>query len=737
MISERFDNDEFRDVFAELVSVNPTNNHDQAWGLHEPHTSEWLMRSDEWASWMDGDCRLLWIHGIPGAGKTILCSYVIETLSGHPKMTQQAGRSALAYYYCHHSRSHDSDTGPFLAWIFKQLCEFSRFIPPVLKKRNGRRIDELEALDAICQRFDSVFIAIDALDECRDRSGFLKLLKTIMGRDLCSNLKLLVTSRDEIDIRRGITSLPSRVVLSMTNHLVDEDIRKFVRSELQSDPKFTRWPQDLRDEIEQALSEGAKGMFRWASCQIQILRRLNQRAAIRKALQELPETLDETYERIVNNIPKESRVLAFRALALLCAVVEEEFAFDTAELLTQAVLWAGPEDECLEDDIFDVEALHEVCFCLVTISPNKSQKVGKSGMHIIKIAHYTVKEFLRSDRIRSGPVKDFYLSRDATETIYVTASINALIRSIESVSGTMQHFLGNLWSGLKIIFNQHAMIISRNEHLFNLVCLFLDPENGHMRRCVDRFAHLTIQVGDVSDDPIYYSISWLTTPRSMGPAALLALMCGFEIELVLVKYAARFTPSRLEEILETTIPFGNYEATLLGLATLHQDSSPIARRLLSWSSNPALISSRAVAFLVAIQDSAEFGFNDVFDGDIYRSRADRSQGIPLLIGAGASLNNVNARMTPLQLAIIHSHGCLELVELMLEAGADPNAVGESSMEVMVSIARMNVNAAQEDKKEVSISGDTKPLDICRMVANDPDDTAALERLLVLYGAHVD
>ncbi|KAK3687922.1 hypothetical protein B0T22DRAFT_141108 [Podospora appendiculata] len=171
MISERFGKDEFRDIFAELVSVNPTNNHHQAWELHEPHTSEWLMRCPEWELWMDGNCRLLWIHGIPGAGKTILCSYVIETLKRHPQMVPQGVRSALAYYYCHHSRGHDSESVPFLAWILKQLCELSRFIPPVLKKKSSSMEELLQALDAICQIFDSVIIAIDALDECRKSKG--------------------------------------------------------------------------------------------------------------------------------------------------------------------------------------------------------------------------------------------------------------------------------------------------------------------------------------------------------------------------------------------------------------------------------------------------------------------------------------------------------------------------------------------------------------------------------------
>jgi hypothetical protein len=47
------------------------------------------------------------------------------------------------------------------------------------------------------------------------------------------------------------------------------------------------------------------------------LERLNFIKDIRKAVQDLPETLDETYERILGNIPPQNQILAHRALQLL------------------------------------------------------------------------------------------------------------------------------------------------------------------------------------------------------------------------------------------------------------------------------------------------------------------------------------------------------------------------------------------------------------------------------------
>ncbi|KAK3687921.1 hypothetical protein B0T22DRAFT_141105 [Podospora appendiculata] len=374
---------------------------------------------------------------------------------------------------------------------------------------------------------------------------------------------------------------------------------------------------------------------------------------------------------------------------------------------------------------FDVDALHEVCVCPVVISPNKNKEGVKAGMRHIKPAYFTVKEFLESDRIRSGPGRDFYLSNGDPETTYLTAAINLFMRGLRSIPRTMHHCFGYFWSSLDDILRAQGRIIILSEHLFKLVCRFLDPENGHIPVCIDEYGdiHVWSPHGMIGHD-----LSWLARPRSKGPAAALALMCGFHLVELMKKYAARFTPLQLEEILETTIPFGHYEATHLGVAVM-RNYDEAAKMLLSWSSKTALVSSTAVAFLTDIQDS-DADLDLMFYGRY--DKLDPPTAFPLLIGAGACLNPENARITPLQLAIIHSKGSLELVELMLQAGADANAVGEPLMRVIVRLTYDTM----KDWLVVEIHDDIRPLDICRRVA-DPNDSAMLEQLLISYGARVE
>jgi hypothetical protein len=48
--------------------------------------------------------------------------------------------------------------------------------------------------------------------------------------------------------------------MSIQDNVVKSDIRKYVRSQLASDPWLKKWSGEIQTEIEEALVEGAKGM---------------------------------------------------------------------------------------------------------------------------------------------------------------------------------------------------------------------------------------------------------------------------------------------------------------------------------------------------------------------------------------------------------------------------------------------------------------------------------------------
>jgi hypothetical protein len=249
------------EVYGWLQATDPSPIHNRAWKDYEPGTGAWMLRSPDWAKWLTGTQRCLWIHGIPGAGKTTLASFLIEQVKIHCKQLPDKSLGQ-ACYYCYFGHNQD-EASPFLRWI---ICEFYRqaeFLPAQMYKiykagTEPSQVELLDVLELVLGKFDTAYVVIDAVDESSPRMNLLKIIRDISTDMRFSKIKILVTSREYIDIERVMERISSAI--SMSNVFIQEDIRTHIHSLLTSGAKFQRWPKDLITETEDAVSKGAKGM---------------------------------------------------------------------------------------------------------------------------------------------------------------------------------------------------------------------------------------------------------------------------------------------------------------------------------------------------------------------------------------------------------------------------------------------------------------------------------------------
>lgn len=255
---------EFDRILKWLVTTDPSSNHNNACELHEPHTGKWLTNSPEYESWKNCSTRFLWLHGIPGAGKTVLLSYIAEDVKKFCKTGALEG-AGFAYYYCYFARSQD-ETPHLLRWVISQLCRQIDGIPPEVRQlfRQGGQPSTSELVNllaGVIQNFTQVYLVIDALDESSKREKMLRFLRNVVEDNKLQRIQLLAMSREETDIERALLSLGTDI--SLSNSYVDEGIRTYIQRFLRTDQKFSRWfneHPDLEFEIEIALVNGAKGM---------------------------------------------------------------------------------------------------------------------------------------------------------------------------------------------------------------------------------------------------------------------------------------------------------------------------------------------------------------------------------------------------------------------------------------------------------------------------------------------
>lgn len=235
--------------------------HNNAFKKHEPHTSAWFLRSTEWQKWLSpaADARFLWLHGLPGSGKTVLASVAVEHLK---TIRRQSPGTCLAFYYCHYSHRGD-EALPLLSWVVGQACRHLNWVPPELQELfdhgHEPQVHELQnVLAALLERLETLHLVIDAVDESTPREDLLSLASVLVLDKRFAKVRMFATSREYYDIQRVFGGLSAS--LSMSNSSVDEDLRLFVRAKLVGSRRLHRW-QDMFGKIEDVFVREAKGMY--------------------------------------------------------------------------------------------------------------------------------------------------------------------------------------------------------------------------------------------------------------------------------------------------------------------------------------------------------------------------------------------------------------------------------------------------------------------------------------------
>lgn len=256
---------EKRDVYDRLQLTNPSPLHNTASGLYEKGTGEWVFRTPEWNSWLSKSSkRCLWIHGIPGSGKTVLISHIINHIENSCTQTTSNEKVCSAYYYCYFGRN-QNEAAPMLRWVISQLCRKSDVVSARAHALVNRGIepklsDLLDALEDALDPFATVYLAVDALDETIQKMDLLTILYALATQGRFRKLQLLVASREYHDIEEVVK--PVSISISMSNDFVTKDIRVYLDSAIRNDRRFShsRWTSDLLQLILDLVPRKANGM---------------------------------------------------------------------------------------------------------------------------------------------------------------------------------------------------------------------------------------------------------------------------------------------------------------------------------------------------------------------------------------------------------------------------------------------------------------------------------------------
>lgn len=248
-----------------LMAPDASIDHNAVYAKHQPQTGLWFTGGNHFAKWLVQRNSFLWLNGFPGSGKSVLCSTAIQHTFLRRKDRDRVGFSF--FYFNFNDKSKQDDHSMLRALLLQlsgQIQDGEQVLEQLYKSHNpGNPTVEalLNSLFNLLSQFRDSYILLDGLDESpRDdkRKGVLRAIQVIRQWYLPS-VHLLVTCRDELDIRRSLDPSPDQD-LSIAHSDMNRDIEVFVSHQLENNPK-SQWFKERHGEIQTKLTANARGMY--------------------------------------------------------------------------------------------------------------------------------------------------------------------------------------------------------------------------------------------------------------------------------------------------------------------------------------------------------------------------------------------------------------------------------------------------------------------------------------------
>ncbi|OJJ75285.1 hypothetical protein ASPBRDRAFT_40571 [Aspergillus brasiliensis CBS 101740] len=338
-VAECLEKLEWREALEILDWISPVkygSHHNNVRGNRTPDTGDWLLQKGAFRDWEESSSSaVLWLRGSPGVGKTFLTSRVIDHVQD--TLARTPNDEGFAYFYC--NRTEDIRTRPLAvaqSYVRQLSSSASKSSLLYIQSRLRASYQEMRmrGADLDFERckgllleslnlYPRTTLVLDAFDECdpASRGNLIRLFEDLLSSST-RPVKVFIASRPDRDVQQQVRSHPNIEVQATDNH---QDIQAYISQEMLRLFEKNSAFRKLQDEIESTLSDKCQGMFQWTYLQIKQLEKCISPEAIRDCLGALPKTLDETYDRLyeeIENHPPHDRDLALRALKWVLAARE-------------------------------------------------------------------------------------------------------------------------------------------------------------------------------------------------------------------------------------------------------------------------------------------------------------------------------------------------------------------------------------------------------------------------------
>jgi len=297
-----------------LLAVSETYQEDLEFFLSRwtSGTCNWILSNPSFKKWVDESTEapaLLWLHGFPGSGKSILSSFVVSHL---------LGESVCVYYFFRFGDKSKSSLSACLRAIalqtaaqlpqFRRVLEDTLFTTTKLEKADAKTIWEKIFLGVLFKTkiTKTIYWIIDAIDESDQPRRFLELIQSIGQSSV--PIRALLVSRSTPELILSFDRLSKFVPVAYlpledTQKDIQKDIRVYVEKEVQS----MHTSAEIKSNAVEKLVKCANGNFLWASLVLSEAMECYNQEQLEYMLDTIPSGMEALYQRMEGGIIENTR----------------------------------------------------------------------------------------------------------------------------------------------------------------------------------------------------------------------------------------------------------------------------------------------------------------------------------------------------------------------------------------------------------------------------------------------
>ncbi|KAF3932754.1 Ankyrin-1 [Dactylella cylindrospora] len=594
-------------------------------------TGNWFFESEQYNTWAAGESQTLYCRGLPGTGKTTLTAAVIDDLLRKYENDEQA---AIAYVIFKFEQRSLQSADATMASILKQLsrgciCDQLRALYEYHEKRGTRPLlKEISGIImSIAKAHSRVFIIVDALDECQTASGnqqtFLSEVSKLRDE---TRANIFVTSRHISEISTWFEQkVPGHMALGI--HATDEDIRSLLYRRALKLEGIIQYDAGLREEVIENIIKEVDGMVLLAELRFDSFHEkytiYDVRQMLESQLSVEKNAYDMVYEIAMDRIRESTADDTYKLImAILAWIVCAKRLLTVAEL-GHALSIEIDNRKYEHTKVFhdkSIRSLVSKCCGLVTIDESSGS---------IRLVHFTAQEYFNNKKPVLFPNSESDIAKKCITYLLYDAfkegpCFQATMVETRLRTYSLYRYAAHHWS-------HHTQDAEDARCLqFSLELL---QDTTYVQACMEGL----LPIGDL----IRCSFKSVKGATGLHLAALLGFEKGV-VQLILALSGERIDPNAQT---------GDHETPLFLAA--QGGHGQIVKFLLNFGADPnirngyksplryAIVSGQATIAKILLQKGAEMNFFDYW-----------SKKLPLAF----ALDNSDA----------------EMVQLLIDHGADPN-----------------------------------------------------------------